>query len=128
VAERLHPSQEAAPPDDLGGLGPDDVQLEAFHVLQRAGIGWEFAFVDIRERAEIADLGSVPDASSLPLSELEARWREVPTDRTTVLLCPTGDRSATAALRLRALGRDDVWAVRGGLRAWAREGGPLERG
>jgi len=43
-------------------------------------------FLDVRERAEIASLGSVKGYVNIPLSQLEARIKEVPKDKLVVTL------------------------------------------
>ena len=61
--------------------------------------------------------GHAPAATHLPLSDLSERWREIPTDRTIVVVCRSGYRSAQAT---GALVGQDLAArnLAGGMQAW----------
>jgi len=83
--------------------------------------------VDVRSPAETAGPdGRLPGILLIPLPELAKRAEEIPTDRPAVLLCHSGSRSALATQELIQAGRQRVANLRGGLRAWQREGLPLE--
>lgn len=133
VAAGLRKAREVvadAPEASAGGevdLRPEDVVLEPHHVIHQAGIGWDIAYVDVREPGEIPATGTLPAAHRIPLGELEVRRAEVPDDCTVVVVCDNGRRSLSGALALRAAGHDDAWSLRGGIDAWRREGGELER-
>ncbi len=84
--------------------------------------------VDVRSREEVdGPDGRIPDSVPIPLPELPQRLEEIPTDRPVVLLCHSGSRSALATQELLKAGRRQVANLRGGLRAWQREGLPVER-
>lgn len=117
------PTQGAAPDEPLG---PSDVRLDALHVLDRQGIGWDLAFIDVRQPREIAADGTLPGALRIPLGEIEGRRSEIPDDVDVVLVCSAGGRSTEGALRLRALGHGLAWSLDGGLLAWRRAGGEVE--
>ena len=72
--------------------------------------------VDVRERDEFAS-GSLPDARSIPLSELASRYRELNPDRPVAVLCRSGSRSTRAAEFLSEHGFRDVANLDGGLLA-----------
>lgn len=79
--------------------------------------------VDVREPAERA-IVTIPAADlPIPLGELPARVSEVPTDRTVVVYCRSGVRSATAGRYLAGLGYD-VANLAGGVLAWADDVDP----
>ena len=61
--------------------------------------------VDVRTQAEW-DEGHGPEAVLLPLDQLEARLGELPRDRTLLMVCRSGARSAQAAAWLRHQGYD----------------------
>ncbi len=87
----------------------------------------EGAFLlDVRSPDEFA-AGHVAGAVCVPLSDLERRLGEIPADRPMLVMCEAGGRSAMAAERLRAGGRNDVTDVEGGFRAWRRAGLPTVR-
>jgi rhodanese-related sulfurtransferase len=79
----------------------------------------EFHAIDVRADHEFrGPLGHVDGARLVPLPELEARWKELPRDRTLLLICRSGVRSGKACEQLRALGVDAVVNLAGGMIAW----------
>lgn len=82
--------------------------------------------LDVRSTDEFA-AGHVARAVCVPLPDLERRLGEIPADRPVLVMCEAGGRSAMAAERLRAWGRDNVTDVEGGFRAWHRAGLPTVR-
>jgi rhodanese-related sulfurtransferase len=84
--------------------------------------------LDVRETDEIAagPIGTLVDASVIPLSTLRQRLNDVPRDRPIVAVCPTGARSAMAATILEQAGVARVANLRGGLLEWISLGLPLE--
>jgi rhodanese-related sulfurtransferase len=87
----------------------------------------EAVVVDVREPEEYHH-GHVPDAISLPQSELASRLDELPRDRPIYAICQGGFRSLRAAEFLKQVGFDRVVSVAGGTEAWSREGRPLVYG
>ena len=73
--------------------------------------------LDVREPDEW-EAGRAPQATHIPLGELEARYQEVPLDQTIVCVCRGGGRSARAAGALAGVGYTTV-NLAGGMRAWA---------
>ncbi len=82
--------------------------------------------VDVRESAEWAG-GHIPGAVHIPLDQIEARAREIPTDRPVIMQCRSGARSAVAAAMLASQGADNVVNLAGGIMEWADAGLPTER-
>lgn len=117
LRDRLEPPE---PPPSAGhGLAPEDVRLDARHVLDRQGVGVEIAFVDVRPRP----VPGLPGALHLP--DVVARRAELPDAEALVLVCEDGTHATEVALRLRD---HDVpaFALDGGLAAWRRAGGEVE--
>lgn len=85
--------------------------------------------LDLREAKEY-DGGRVPNAMHIPLSQLASRGKELAkfTARPLIAYCGRGNRSRSAAGALAKLGFKEVYALRGGLRAWTEAGLPLEKG
>lgn len=79
--------------------------------------------LDVREKHEWR-AGHAPKARHIPLGQLAARYRELPTDRTIITVCRSGMRSGQAA-RLLAAQRGQVVNLSGGMHAWARAGLPI---
>ncbi|HKH90412.1 MAG TPA: rhodanese-like domain-containing protein, partial [Gemmatimonadaceae bacterium] len=80
--------------------------------------------LDVRGRAEWA-AGHLPGSINIPLGELSVRLSELPADKSVVLQCQSGARSAIAASVLQALGRTNVRDLIGGIEAWERAGHPV---
>ncbi|MFB9831835.1 rhodanese-like domain-containing protein [Actinoallomurus acaciae] len=79
--------------------------------------------LDVRENDEW-HAGHAPDAVHIPLSELNARVREVPGDRDIYVICRSGARSAQAVAAFNNAG----WKaanVDGGMHAWEAAGLPM---
>lgn len=91
--------------------------------------------VDVREPFEYSS-GHLPDAVNLPRGVLEFQIHAHPAmacvpaealsqpERTLVLYCLTGGRSALAADSLRQLGFSQVHSLAGGFNAWRNAGLP----
>lgn len=82
--------------------------------------------LDVRNDDEWAR-GHISNAVLIPLPELSARLAEIPRDRTIIVHCQHGGRSAVAAATLDAFGFDDVHQLTGGLAAWEAAGHAVVR-
>ena len=83
------------------------------------------AVVDVRSRTEW-DAGHLPGAPNIPVGYLAGRIAELPSDRTLIVTCQTGARSAIAASLLQSLGLANVVNLTGGFAAWRDAGLPVE--
>jgi rhodanese-related sulfurtransferase len=83
--------------------------------------------VDVRELGEVVG-GRADGAVLIPLSTFGHRYRELPVDRSLLVICRSGSRSALAAAYLAANGYPDALNVAGGMIAWERAGLPVRRG
>ena len=83
--------------------------------------------VDVREPNEFVEVRA-EGAVLVPLSTFMLRYRELPTDRSLLMICKSGARSGQAAAFLLANGWTDVANVAGGTLAWERAGLPVRRG
>jgi len=81
---------------------------------------------DVREREEFVR-GHVPGVHLLPMSEIEQRVDEIPTDVTVYFVCAVGARSGKVAEALRQQGLDAV-NVAGGTKAWMDSGRRMATG
>lgn len=82
--------------------------------------------VDVREPAEVAQVGFAGcDVITIPLSQFEDRWAEVPRDRDVILACAVGERSLKATYFLIYQGYDRVMNMRPGLARWVQRGFPI---
>lgn len=89
--------------------------------------------VDLREPAELHDVGMIAGATSAPRGMLEfyadpaSPYHRDGFDpsRRTVLYCASGGRSALAATALAELGYTDVAHLDGGIKSWLADGRPV---
>ena len=97
--------------------------------VQEAYAGWqagEIAIVDIREEQEYATT-HVPGMPLIPMSELQDRLDDLPTDKPLAIFCRSGNRSGTVTDYLNSLGDwGEVVNIEGGILAWAATGLPYE--
>lgn len=83
--------------------------------------------VDVRDTHEFARVRA-EGAVLLPLGTFVHRFRELPADRPLLLICASGQRSASAAAFLLTNGYPDVANVAGGTFAWLAAGLPVRTG
>ena len=85
-----------------------------------------YTLVDVRERDEIAQLAfNVANLIIMPLSELEQRYAELPTDRPLILACQDGSRSLRATYYLMNKGYTNVTNMKFGMARWVARGFPI---
>jgi hydroxyacylglutathione hydrolase len=100
----------------LEGVEKEPVQTIAPEMLKDA----EEAFVlDVREKGEY-EAGHIPGATQLHGGRVMWHLEELPRDRTIVIHCQTGSRSAVVASALRATGFGDVVELEGGYEGWEK--------
>jgi phage shock protein E len=103
-------------------LGPDvDVQTVA-QIKDRQDV----FVLDVREQSEY-DAGHIPGVVLVPLGQIPSRLSEIPTDKTVIVTCRTGNRSAQATNFLRQSGYDNVHNMLGGIVAWEQAGYEVTR-
>jgi len=102
---------------------PMTVSVSEASALHDAG-----AFVlDVREPSEFA-AGHIAGATLIPLGELATRTSEVPHDKTVVVVCHSGNRSAQGRDILRQAGFTNVTSMAGGMTDWSAAGLPVTTG
>ncbi|MCU0308670.1 MAG: rhodanese-like domain-containing protein [Thermoleophilia bacterium] len=95
---------------------------EAYEAWQRG----EVAIIDVREESEHLAT-HVPGMPLVPMSEILDRLDDIPRGRPLVVMCRSGQRSATVADYLNAQGEfDPAHNLSGGILAWAAGGLPYE--
>jgi molybdopterin/thiamine biosynthesis adenylyltransferase/rhodanese-related sulfurtransferase len=102
-------------------------EIEEISTSEAAGRADAPVFVDVREREEW-DEGHIPGAVHVPRGYLESRIEAaVPDrDRSVVVYCASGARSAFATRTLEELGYTDVRNLAGGIVDWKRNGFPVQ--
>jgi rhodanese-related sulfurtransferase len=94
-------------------------------VSQAAALRDGGAYVlDVREPSEFA-AGHIAGATLIPLGELASRTAEVPHDKTVVVVCHSGNRSAQGRGLLRQAGFTNVTSMAGGMIDWSAAGLPV---
>jgi rhodanese-related sulfurtransferase len=68
----------------------------------------------------------VPGSTLIPLDQLNKHLAEVPQDKEVVVVCRSGNRSATGRDLLLKAGYPQVTSLAGGLKAWRDAGKPVE--
>ena len=103
----------------------DVPELDPSEVVQRLATDRPPFLLDVREDWEwrVGNLEAL-GGRLVPLGELERRLEEVPHDRPVVVVCRSGQRSLTAARQLLDRGFAEVYNLRGGMQAWARDVDP----
>ena len=104
----------AGPPEDLS-------PARVVELLRDGAQG-----VDVREQYE-RDAGHIADTLHIELERLTAEADTLDRDRPVVFYCRSGSRSALAAQAFAAAGFD-AHHLDGGLKAWVRDGLPIEPG
>lgn len=97
----------------------EQVSAEEAIELVRSGT----TLVDVREPWEFSR-GHAPGAISLPMSEIETRYTELPVDDTLLIICHAGPRSFAATEALVGAGYHAI-DVTGGMTSWQTAGGPV---
>ena len=83
--------------------------------------------VDVRSAGEW-ESGHAPKAVHIPLSDISRRKGEIPQEKPVVVICASGNRSATAATLLAKSGFGPVYNFSGGMGAWSSAGLPVRAG
>ena len=83
-----------------------------------------FVIIDVREMSEI-NAGTIKGAEPMPLATVPLKMSELDRQKTLVMLCRSGARSAQACAFLQQQGFDNVVNLRGGMFAWAGAGKPI---
>jgi len=83
--------------------------------------------LDVREQSEWVT-GHIDGATLIPLAELPARLGELPRDRSILVVCRSGNRSAQGRDILLGAGFGSVTSLAGGMNDWIAAGLPVVTG
>ena len=107
---------------EIGG-NPLEISVEEAAAKRDAG-----AFIlDVRQPEEWNEY-HVPGSTLIPLGELASRVDELPHDQEIVVVCRSGNRSATGRDILLEAGFTQVTSMAGGLTEWKAAGYPTVSG
>jgi phage shock protein E len=104
-----------------GSLAAEIDTASAYQLYQQKGA----FFVDVREQSEW-DTFHIPGTTLIPLGELPNRLSELPKDQKIVVVCRSGNRSATGRDILKQAGFNNVTSMAGGVTNWRAQGYPIE--
>ena len=98
--------------------------VEAVRLINRE----DAAILDVREPAEFKG-GHVPNARNVPVGQIGERMKELEKlkSRTILVICATGNRSASACGELQKAGFEQIYALAGGMGAWQQAGMPAQK-
>jgi len=83
-------------------------------------------FLDVRDQHEY-NLGTIPGAVTISRGNLEKNVElQVPREKTVIVFCANGNRSAFAAERLMEMGYKHVRSLKEGFSGWVAEGGEVD--
>lgn len=109
-----------APAADQTAAFPMEISVQDAYQYYQDGT----LILDVRTQEEW-DAGHVPNATLIPLDELPTRLSELPQDQDIVVICRSGNRSATGRDILRSAGFENVTSVAGGFNEWTANGYPV---
>lgn len=104
-------------------LPPQDLDIPTYQQHRASGIA--HTLLDVRETWEF-EMGHIPGAVNIPLSELPERLDEVAPDQPVVVVCAHGIRSVYAAQFLSRSGHSGVYNLLGGTAEWIDRALPVE--
>lgn len=83
-------------------------------------------FLDVRDEKEY-NLGKIPGAVTIGRSNLEKNVEaQVPREKTVIVYCANGNRSAFAAEVLGVMGYENVRSLKEGFSGWVADSGEVE--
>lgn len=100
----------------------EEIDVAAAHSMWQLGD----VFVDVRSAEEYA-AGHIPGALNIPLDRLAFSLDDLPEHGQVITVCSMGNRSLRGAEKLARLERAAL-SLRGGTKAWAAAGYPVETG
>ncbi len=82
--------------------------------------------LDVREQWEY-DEGHIPGVVHIPMNNIPMVLDQIPTDKTVIVTCRSGNRSDQVTAYLRQNGFDKVHNMSGGILSWQAAGLPVEK-
>jgi len=111
--------------------GHDDEYIDtipAERVKKMLDGGEKILFIDLRSTGDFQK-SRLPGARSIPISEMQKRYQEIPKSGRVILYCscpPGGVDEAYSYLALRGKGYRNVSVLQDGFSAWAQRNFPTE--
>lgn len=100
---------------------PDNEEITATELKSLFDRGEDFQLIDVREPYEY-EIAHIPHSNLIPLGQVVARSSEIDPNRTAVMQCKGGVRSAKAIADLKASGfTGRLINLKGGIGAWSSD-------
>jgi rhodanese-related sulfurtransferase len=80
--------------------------------------------VDVRDTTEFS-AGHLVNAKHIPVGDIDKRMGDIPPGKPVLVYCSEGNRSSKASAALKKAGREQIFALAGGLSAWKQAGLPV---
>ena len=101
---------------------PSVTPIEAVDMIAEGAM-----LIDVREQDEW-DTERIPGATFLPMSQINAWYGDLPRDRSVIVQCNSGNRSANIVNALmNQAGFDNLYNLSGGIVGWKFQNQPIER-
>lgn len=101
-------------------IGIQQISTERLAKMMANEHSSDIFYVDVREPHEFQE-GHIEGMINVPLSQLDSNFQLIPTDKTVVIFCRSGNRSLQALNKLKGYGYEDLINVKGGMLAWKGE-------
>lgn len=85
----------------------------------------DYIWIDVRQPEEW-ETGTIPGIEKIMLSELEDHLAQLPQDKTYIMVCRSGMRSARACEAMADVGFKSLVNFEGGMLAWHEAGYPID--
>jgi rhodanese-related sulfurtransferase len=115
-------AEAAAPEIDLSTLA-DTIDPQTVAAIKDLD---DVFVIDVREQWEY-DESHIPGVTLMPMNTIPSRLSEIPTDKTVVLTCRSGNRSGQVFNYLQQQGFTNIHNMQGGIVAWQGAGLPIEQ-
>ena len=115
-------SRVPQPSDSLQAIDPQELA----EILKT---GSKPVLLDVREPFELMQMGAIDGVINIPIGELPMRLHELPSDKTTslVCVCSSGSRSTEACYLLQRNGYKNVKNLKEGTIGWIKNGFGVKR-
>ncbi len=119
----LEPPHELIDYEDFCGISENGdkriLDITAGELKKMMDEDTEYQLIDVREPYEfdIANIGG----TLIPLNELDKRINEISSSKKTIILCRSGVRSAKAIAKLKPLGFQNLYNLKGGILEWSEK-------
>jgi len=121
------PQQEAQDPARDPMWVPEDFDPGPIRIRGKKALAEHKVILDVGSAQEW-HTGHPAGAMHIPAKELDIRLAELPPAVRIIVIARTSGESERIVRFLRHRGLDDTWSLHGGLSAWSRAGGAVQKG